>query len=81
MIPVVTVIVIEAIRITDPASPEGQWAGSISQTRNPPRRSNAASTSRVLRIGRAPSRRRKRTRYWPSAGGSVSGPAALLRPS
>ena len=60
--PVVTVIMIEATLITGPASPEGQWLGSISQTRNPPSSSSAASTSRVLRIGREPSSRRKRTR-------------------
>ena len=50
--PVVTVITIEATLITVPASLEGQWLGSISQTRNPPSSNSAASTSRVLRIGR-----------------------------
>ena len=54
------------------SSPDrGQWAGSISQVRKPPTNSSAISTSRVLRTGREPSRRRNCTRYGASAGGSA----------
>ena len=62
MMPVVTVITIDASRTIGPLSPEGQWLGSISQIRKPPTNSSAASTSRELRIGRERSSRRNRTR-------------------
>jgi hypothetical protein len=62
MIPVVTVITIEATFTTMSSPPCGQWLGSISQTRKLPTKSNAVSTSSPLRIGRDPSSLRNCTR-------------------
>ena len=53
--PVVTVMTIEATFTSMSSPPCGQCSGSISQTRKPPTKSSAASTSRPLRIGREPS--------------------------